>query len=245
MEAASGMAGLIKAALSLKHRAIPPNLHFKTPNPNIAFDDLKLRVPTMLETWPDTQGRPAFAGANSFGFGGTNAHVVLEEAAPTDARYGRNVNVAAAKSFLLPISARDPAALKDLASAYVNFLAADAGEEQPDFADVAYSTALRRGHHHHRLAVVASTAEQAGAAFQNILDGLEDADPSLEGSFEDSRLAFVFSGMGTQWWAMARPTRRNRACILLRHRRVRQAASELCRLVLGRIANCAGSGVTD
>src|SRR3954469_11238884 len=77
LEAASGIAGLIKAALSLKHGQIPPNLHFETPNPDIPFDELKLRVPRTLEQWPDTGAAPRLAGVNSFGFGGTNAHVIL------------------------------------------------------------------------------------------------------------------------------------------------------------------------
>lgn len=78
-EAAAGVAGLIKAALCLKHRQIPPHLHLKEPNPQISFAQLRLRVPTTLTQWPDTEG-PALAAVNSFGFGGTNAHAVLEEA---------------------------------------------------------------------------------------------------------------------------------------------------------------------
>src|SRR3954453_3772331 len=77
LEAASGMAGLIKAALTLKHGQIPPNLHFETPNPDIPFDELKLRVPQTIEPWPDTGAARRLAGVNSFGFGGTNAHVIL------------------------------------------------------------------------------------------------------------------------------------------------------------------------
>ena len=79
LEAAAGIAGLIKVALALKHREIPPNLHFVEPNPHIPFDELPLRVQTTLGPWPVETGR-ALAGVSSFGFGGTNAHVVLEEA---------------------------------------------------------------------------------------------------------------------------------------------------------------------
>ncbi len=77
MEAGSGIAGLIKAALALHHRRIPGNLHFVHPNPAIDFEQLRLRVPTSCEPWPDHKG-PAVAGVNSFGYGGTNVHVVLE-----------------------------------------------------------------------------------------------------------------------------------------------------------------------
>src|SRR5438309_11623550 len=77
LEAAAGVPGLIKAALALEHRAIPPSLHFDQPNPHIAFDELRLRVARGLEPWPDGDG-PPLAGVSSFGFGGSNAHLVLE-----------------------------------------------------------------------------------------------------------------------------------------------------------------------
>ena len=82
------MAGVIKTVLCLKHRQIPPHLHLQNPNPKIPFADLRLRVPQSLEPWPEGP-RLALAGVNSFGFGGTNAHAVLQEAprvaAPTEA----------------------------------------------------------------------------------------------------------------------------------------------------------------
>ena len=78
LEAASGIAGLIKTALALKHRQIPAHLHFTEPNPAIPLVELGLRVPTRLTPWPATMGS-AMAGVNSFGFGGANAHALLEE----------------------------------------------------------------------------------------------------------------------------------------------------------------------
>ena len=79
LEAAAGVAGLIKTALALHHREIPPSLHFSQPNPHIAFDELPVRIQCKTDVWPD-RGRPSLAGVSSFGFGGTNAHLVLEEA---------------------------------------------------------------------------------------------------------------------------------------------------------------------
>src|SRR4030088_883204 len=79
LETAAGVAGLVKALLVLKHGRIPPSLHFQTPNPNIDFTALKLRVPTTLEPFPETDGGKRIAGVNSFGFGGANAHILLEE----------------------------------------------------------------------------------------------------------------------------------------------------------------------
>src|SRR5690606_26325681 len=78
LEAAAGVAGLIKAVLCLQRQAVPPNLHFRTPNPKIPFDEYCIRVVT---EWTDLNsgGSPLLAGVNSFGFGGTNAHAILEE----------------------------------------------------------------------------------------------------------------------------------------------------------------------
>ena len=120
LEAAAGIAGLIKVALALRHREIPPSLHFEKPNPHIPFDELPLRVQTALGPWPAESG-PALAGVSSFGFGGTNAHVVLEEAPPAIAGMPdaeRNTG-----THLLPLSARSPEALRSLARAYHDFLA--------------------------------------------------------------------------------------------------------------------------
>ncbi len=91
LEAAAGVAGLIKVALSMHHRMLPPSLHFRDPNPHIHFDDLRIRVQTALETWEPEEGR-RLAGVSSFGFGGTNAHVVLEA---NDEVVARSVRLAA------------------------------------------------------------------------------------------------------------------------------------------------------
>ncbi len=84
LEAAAGVAGLIKVVLSLKHGAIPKSLHFETPNPFIPWDRLPIRVVTELTPWPRVEGKDRIAGVSSFGFAGTNAHIVLSES--TDAR---------------------------------------------------------------------------------------------------------------------------------------------------------------
>src|SRR5262249_22599288 len=131
-----GIAGLIKTALALYHRHIPGNLHFVRPNPTIDFDQLRLRVPVHCEDWPTSDG-PATAGVNSFGYGGTNAHVVLQEAPHVGGRDQgsgvrdremRNGYLAADPSpltpdpCLVPLSARSPQALRALAGAWKQFL---------------------------------------------------------------------------------------------------------------------------
>lgn len=204
LEAAAGVAGLIKAALALKHGAIPPHLNLSEPNPDIPFDALRLRVPTELTDWPagDGEGR-RYAGVNSFGFGGTNAHVVLEEApAIPEARSDLTARTRHAGPYPLPISARSPEALAAAARSFREFLVT---REHP-LPDIGYSASLRREHHDHRLAVVAASAEEAVQRLDAFLDSTDDTGTAVGRvpSTGRPRIAFVCSGMGPQWWAMGR-----------------------------------------
>lgn len=199
LEAAAGVTGLIKTALILKHGRIPGNLHFTEPNPAIAFDELRLRVPTRTEEWPST-GTARYAGVNSFGFGGTNAHVVLTdvEDQPTS-----RLHPVEDTPRVLPISARSPEALRDVAQRTATFLRA------PELAleDAVHSLVHRRTHHEFRAAVVASSA--AGLAEQLEAVAGDQPGPGLvtgrtAPDAPAPKLAFVCTGMGPQWWGMAR-----------------------------------------
>jgi len=197
LEAAAGVAGLIKTALSLKHGQIPGQLHFDDPNPAIDFDRLGVRVQTQLGDWPAVSG-PRLAGVNSFGFGGTNAHVVLEGPPAQEHPVRRPHD----RRYVVPLSARSPEALTALAASTAEHLS----ENALHLVDVGHTTGLRRSHHEHRLAVVASTPADvtkylrdfsAGRATKTVTSGRAPAGGR-------PKLAFVFSGMGPQWWAMAR-----------------------------------------
>jgi acyl transferase domain-containing protein/aryl carrier-like protein len=199
LEAAAGIAGVIKVALALKHRQIPPHLHLHNPNPDIPFEELNLRVPTTLEPWPQTDG-PAMAGVNSFGFGGTNAHAVLEEAPPAQPVPSRPDDEE--QTTLLPLSARSAEALEAMARSYRDFLATTSAP----LSDIVYSAALRRTHHDHRLAVVAHSKNEMVAQLEAFLAG-QSRSSVPSGRVPQNgqpRLAFVCSGMGPQWWAMGR-----------------------------------------
>jgi acyl transferase domain-containing protein/ubiquinone/menaquinone biosynthesis C-methylase UbiE/acyl carrier protein len=204
LEAASGIAGLIKCALSLKHGLIPPNLHFQTPNPDIPFDALKLRVPQTAEQWPDTGAAPRLAGVNSFGFGGTNAHVIL--GAPERVDDGSSSRARRDGALLVPLSARGPEALEARARSYLAFLTDPATGGAASLEDVGYTSALRRGHHDHRLAVVARSTAEVVEQLEAFLAG--ETRPYMASgrsvAGRSHKLAFVFSGMGPQWWAMGR-----------------------------------------
>jgi myxalamid-type polyketide synthase MxaE and MxaD len=201
LEAAAGIAGLIKVALALRHREIPPSLHFEKPNPHIPFDELPLRVQTTLGPWP-TESGPALAGVSSFGFGGTNAHLVLEEA-PT-ARIGMAEAERKTGTHLLPLSARSPEALQALALAYQNFLATT--ESAVSLPDVCYTASVRLSHHDHRLAVTGNSPAQLIESLEAFLRG--EARPGLSSgrrlSARQRKLVFVFPGQGSQWFGMGR-----------------------------------------
>jgi len=205
LEAAAGVAGLIKVALALKHREIPPSLHFQEPNPHIPFDELSLRVQTTLGPWPAESG-PALAGVSSFGFGGTNAHVVLEEAPQSDLAM-QNAEWKSGNpesAHLLPLSARSPEALQSLARAYQNFPAAP--ESPVSLHDVCYSAGVRRTHNDYRLAVTGNSLEQMAQGLEAFLRG--EARPGLSSgrkvSGHQKKLVFVFPGQGSQWFGMGR-----------------------------------------
>lgn len=201
-EAVAGVAGLIKAALCLKNRKIPASLHFRAPNPKISFDSLGIEVVTSLQDWPETK-ETARAAINSFGFGGTNSHVILEEP-PAEADQSSAMGNA---PFLLPISAKRQKALRRLAAEYHTLLCSRKSVSTADLADLCYTAALRRSHHSHRALLVADSLEQLlerlgelGAGEDNPIKGSD-----LAGSGRDSGqppVTFIFSGMGSQWLGM-------------------------------------------
>ncbi|MEM9457268.1 MAG: type I polyketide synthase [Myxococcota bacterium] len=192
LEAAAGIAGLIKTVLALHHRQLPRSLHFSDPNPAIAFDDLSLKVQQQHEPWA-VDGKPRTAGVSSFGIGGTNAHVIVQEAPP---RKSAAAGEPPSGPCLLPISARNGAALEALAADYERYLSAQA----PALADVCYSAACRRAHHEHRYAVLGQTHQEIRQGLAALTGG-ESSVPSrlLTGR---PRVVFSFCGQGGHWPGM-------------------------------------------
>ncbi|NUT51114.1 MAG: acyltransferase domain-containing protein, partial [Saccharothrix sp.] len=183
LEGAAGVVGLLKAALSLHHRALPPSLNFATPNPRIPLDELNLAVQTELTPWPDDD-RPLVAGVSSFGMGGTNCHLVLTEGpAPAPAAGGARPGVVP-----LVVSARTPAALVAQAAALSTV--------DHDPVDVAYSAATGRAVFEHR-AVVFGDGLAALAGDRRSPDVLRDV-------AAPGRVALMFAGQGSQRVDMGR-----------------------------------------
>ncbi len=199
-EAASGIAGLIKAAFCLEHRLIPPSLHYTEPNPRIPWDQLPLVVVRALEPWPD-EFRPAFAGVNSFGVTGTNAHVVLE--APPASGASVTGGDAVGHIRLLPLSAKSSQALYTLADRWAERLQGD--DVAARFDDVCYTASLRRTHHAHRMAVAGASGPELAERLRAHVDG-EARSGLVAGRTKPAppRVVFVFPGQGSQWLGMGR-----------------------------------------
>ncbi|RZB15928.1 acyltransferase domain-containing protein [Streptomyces sp. F001] len=201
LEAAAGIAGLLKAALALRHRRLPPSLHFRTPNPAIPLTELNLRVQTELDTWPDPEA-PLIAGVSSFGVGGTNCHVVLTEGPYTghpDGPAAEAADVApAAAPRPLPwvLSARSGRALDGQATSLLTHLERHQDAEAPD---IARSLAVSRTTFEHRAVVL-------GAGRSELVAGLERLhDEAVTGvAAPTGRTAFLFAGGGAHRVGMGR-----------------------------------------
>ncbi|MCV7103547.1 type I polyketide synthase [Mycobacterium palustre] len=206
LEAAAGIAGVIKVILALEHEMLPQHLHFRTPSPHIPWERLAVQVVTEPTPW-ERNGRPRVAGVSSFGFAGTNAHVILEEApvtpgpGPVGVAPGPAERPAGRRFRVLPLSARTPDALVQIADQYRGWLRA-----HPDasLADVCFTAGVGRAHFEHRAALVVDSREAAG----ELLGALADDRPApglVRGVTDDRpKTAWLFTGQGSQYAGMAR-----------------------------------------
>jgi acyl transferase domain-containing protein/acyl carrier protein len=204
LEAAAGIAGVIKVILSLENELLPQHLHFQNPSPHIPWDRLAVQVVKEATAWKRND-RPRIAGISSFGFAGTNAHVILEEAPEQAAQ------IAAAPSpveqpgdrrfSILPLSARTPAALVQIADQYRSWASA---HPEATLADVCFTAGAGRAHLEHRAALVVNSRESA----IELLGALADDRPApglVRGESHDTpKTAWLFTGQGSQYPGMAR-----------------------------------------
>jgi acyl transferase domain-containing protein len=192
---AAGVAGLIKTALALARRTIPPSLNFATPNPQIDFAASPFYVSTEASPWESADGAPRRAGVSSFGLGGTNAHAVLEEAPPRAAAPPPR-----RPWQLLPLSARTPGVLDAVAARLAARL-----EEEPalDLADVAYTLQVGRRAFERRRFVLACDAAEAAALLAAASEPTQGGSGVQEGTAARP-VVFLFPGLGDQYVDMAR-----------------------------------------
>ena len=182
LDAAAGVAGLIKVVLSLQHKTLPPSLNFSRANPQIDFESCPFEVNDSLTHWPNKSG-PRRAGVSSFGMGGTNAHIILEEAPPQDVS-----EVGEREWFILPLSAKTEPGLVERQS----LLATDLEDQSLSLSEVAYTLQVGRQSMKHRSVVVCKSREA----------GLKGG----KGNFVDGSgtPVFLFSGQGSQYAGMTR-----------------------------------------
>lgn len=191
LDAAAGVAGLIKTVLALEHRMIPPSLHYEQPNPEIDFDHGPFYVNTRLSEWKDGP-TPRRAGVSSFGIGGTNAHVVVEEApqsVPSDPSRDRQ---------LLVISAKTESALETATTNLANYLE---GRSDGELADIAYTLQVGRRAFEHRRICVVDTVTDAISVLKK-----RDKQRLLSDRQKPRRrsVVFMFPGQGSQYVNMGR-----------------------------------------
>jgi acyl transferase domain-containing protein/acyl carrier protein/SAM-dependent methyltransferase/NAD(P)-dependent dehydrogenase (short-subunit alcohol dehydrogenase family) len=189
LEGAAGIAGLIKLVLSVNHRLIPASLNFESPNRHIDFEKTNLRVVTKLERWPEPS-KPAIGGVSSFGWGGTNCHVIVEEAVRSNAH-------------LLPLSAPDRESLNAIAGEFRKYLSAT--PSNLSLADVCATAAARCTSHPEHLALTARSIDELGEQLDAFLQGQKRPGIAIgHGVSLRPKLAFVFSPQGSQWIGMAK-----------------------------------------
>ncbi|NEO36998.1 MAG: SDR family NAD(P)-dependent oxidoreductase [Moorea sp. SIOASIH] len=203
LEAAAGIAGLIKVVLQLQHQQIAPHLHFDQPNPYINWEQLPVLVPTHGTPW-HIEEKPRLAGLSSFGFSGTNAHVIVEEAPSSVHTEHLSVTSGERPVHLFTLSTKNDLALWELVQKYQEFLEKNG---TANLADICFTANTGRCHFQHRLAIIASnqqelaeklakarTTDHVSAVFTGII-------PKSNSS---PKIAFLFTGQGSQYVNMGR-----------------------------------------
>ena len=229
LEAAAGMAALIKTLLAMNQGVIPKHLHFENPNPHVDWEDIPVRVTSDNTDWPKVSGRRPLAGVNAFGLSGTNAHVLVEG-------YGQPSNTATASNGtrlptgdprpiptslpepvtdlppsgeqpaersarLLPLSGKSAGALRELAEGYLSWIDGEEGDaSDAPLSDLGWTASVGRGHFQHRAGLVFTNAGQLRQRLQALVeaDEMEDEPPRDAAT----RVAFAYSGAGSQWAGM-------------------------------------------
>lgn len=202
LEGAAGIAGLIKAVLMVERGSLLPSGGFTEPNPAIPFTELGLRVVDELQEWPVVAGRPRRAGLSSFGFGGTNAHVIVEEAGSVgaDTVSGRaDVGGSGGGVVAWVISGKTASALAAQAGRLGRYVRA---RPALDVVDVGYSLVSTRSVFDHRAVVVGQTRDELLAGLAGVVAGRPEAGVVCGVGKPAGKTAFVFAGQGSQWLGM-------------------------------------------
>ncbi|PCI30762.1 MAG: hypothetical protein COB67_01015 [SAR324 cluster bacterium] len=198
LEPAAGVAGLIKTALALHQQEIPAHLHFKNPSTYIDWDNLPVKIPSSPQPWP-RGNEERLAGVSSFGMGGANAHVILQEAP-----LRKEPHFIERSNHLMVFSAKTRPGLFDLLHRYENYLS-QPKVSQENFGDICFTTTMGRAHFPERLSITSFGIESALSKLRLAKSSLK---LELESDFESPRvegkIAFLFTGQGSQYIDMGR-----------------------------------------
>ncbi len=209
LEMSAGVAGFMKLVLALRYGTIPPHLNFKTPNPHINWATSPVRVPTTVTPWDDSRDREAsrrerIGGVSSFGFSGTNAHIVVAQAPQENTAEEKSGEPRERSRQLLTLSAKSEEALRAYARGYQDFLATHAGLE---LGDVCYTSHTGRSHFAHRLSIVADSMAMLESQLADFA-ATQDATGVRQGTITPrqslAKIAFLFTGQGSQYVGMGR-----------------------------------------
>ncbi|MBF0469189.1 MAG: acyltransferase domain-containing protein, partial [Desulfamplus sp.] len=199
LEASAGIAGVIKVVLALKNRAIPPHLNLKQPNPLIPWSEIPIHIPTTLTPWQPVEGEERIAGISSFGFSGTNVHMIIsgaESILKTTSDAGKTENIDSDRPRLLVISARTDEALRTLAKEYFETLSDKAGQ----WSQICANAATTRTQFPRRFALTASNMKSA----RDILAEFVQQEYRSVEETDIPRVAFLFTGQGAQYPEMGK-----------------------------------------
>jgi amino acid adenylation domain-containing protein/thioester reductase-like protein len=223
LESAAGIAGLIKSVLALQNEAIPPHLHLKEVNPYLSLEDSRLEIGTYLRPWK-RRDQPRFAGVSSFGFGGTNAHIIISDPPIVSEVISETLE---RPRHILTLSAKTESALQELAQETSNYPMA-----KHPLADVSFTANTSRSHFEHRLAVQAGSQEELKIGLDAFI-GNSEAPSLLYGHARPGagpKVAFLFTGQGSQYPGMGRG--------LYETQPVFRAALDQCAAILDSILDC-------
>ena len=199
MEAAAGIAGLLKVLLAMQHQQIPANLNFKSPNPEIPFEELKLKVNHINSNWGTKDGESKKAGVNSFGWGGTNAHAVIEEYI-SSVPIKEEAQDLKTDTLLLCLSAKSESALKIYAKNYSERI--EKAQSDTEVAALCSATIINKPKLNYRTSIVGSNKEELLENLRIFYEEGENITPvKITGA---AKVVFIFPGQGSQWIGMGR-----------------------------------------